>query len=153
MMTQPVKRSINHTLVYYDHRNDKGCYYNMHKPKTLPFLLIKINMKTANASPIIRSVITTIGIISSGTLLINGNIQTHPMIKITNATIAPRIFPARRFFFLHLLQMDTLSTPAKRSVVLTVFTLSFPSILETSSVYSAILTYLIVSLALSFPQK
>ena len=27
--------SINHTLVYYDHRNDKGCYYNMHKPKTL----------------------------------------------------------------------------------------------------------------------
>ena len=27
--------SVNHTLVYYDHQNDKGCYYNMHKPKTL----------------------------------------------------------------------------------------------------------------------
>ena len=26
--------SINHTLVYYNHRNEKGCYYNINNPKT-----------------------------------------------------------------------------------------------------------------------
>ena len=26
--------SINHTLVYYNHRDERGCYYNIHKPKT-----------------------------------------------------------------------------------------------------------------------
>ncbi len=26
--------SINHTLVYYNHRDEKGCYYNVHRPKT-----------------------------------------------------------------------------------------------------------------------
>lgn len=26
--------SVNHTLVYYDHRDGNGCYYNIHTPKT-----------------------------------------------------------------------------------------------------------------------
>lgn len=26
--------SVNHTLVYYNHRNDKGCYYTVNTPKT-----------------------------------------------------------------------------------------------------------------------
>lgn len=25
---------VNHTLVYYNHRDEKGCYYNIHTPKT-----------------------------------------------------------------------------------------------------------------------
>ncbi len=25
---------VNHTLVYYNHRNEKGCYFNVHTPKT-----------------------------------------------------------------------------------------------------------------------
>jgi len=26
--------SVNHTMVYYDHRNEKGCYYSVNTPKT-----------------------------------------------------------------------------------------------------------------------
>jgi len=54
--------SINHTLVYYNHADDKGCYYTIHRPKTdssmrtipmLPsvkeaFLMQKEYMESAN---------------------------------------------------------------------------------------------------------
>ena len=54
--------SVNHTLVYYNHRDERGCYYNIHKPKTaagyrtIPitpsvkeaFLMQKEHLKTAD---------------------------------------------------------------------------------------------------------